>query len=62
VFYAIMPSPVDGTVWDRLQSTRPAQSGAVVRINPGPNPPETALSEIYNVPLPGFGPRGAAEE
>ena len=25
---------------------------------PAPNPPETALAEIYNVPMPGFGPRG----
>ena len=29
-----------------------------MRLNPGANPPETALSEIYNVPMPGFGPRG----
>ena len=33
--------------------------GAVVRLAPGPNPPETALAEVYNVPLPGFGARGA---
>ncbi len=33
--------------------------GAVVRIAPGSNPSETALAEIYNVPLPGFGIRGA---
>jgi hypothetical protein len=32
--------------------------GAVVRIDPGENPPANALAEIYNVPLPGFGPRG----
>ena len=57
-FYAVMPSPVDGTVWGTLQATGPAHPGAVARINLGPNPPETALSEIYNVPLPGFGPRG----
>ena len=54
VFYALMPSPVDGTVWGTLR----ANPGAVVRLDPGPNPPETALAEIYNVPLPGFGPRG----
>jgi hypothetical protein len=57
-FYAIMPSPVDGTVWGTLQATGPAHPGAIVRINLGQNPPETALSEIYNVALPGFGPRG----
>jgi hypothetical protein len=54
VFYAVMPSPVDGSVWGTLRSN----PGSIVRIAPGSNPPETALSEIYNVPLPGFGPRG----
>jgi hypothetical protein len=54
VFYAVMPSPVDGTVWGTIR----ANPGAIARLNPGPNPPETALSEIYNVPMPGFGPRG----
>ena len=54
VFYAVMPSPVDGTVWGTIR----ANPGAVVRLNPGSNPPETALSEIYNVAAPGFGPRG----
>ncbi len=54
VFYAIMPSPVDGTVWGTIR----ANPGAVVRLDPGASPPETALAEIYNVPLPGFGPRG----
>ena len=34
------------------------QSGAVVRVVPGSNPPETALTEVYNVPMPGFGARG----
>ena len=49
-----MPSPADGSVWGTLR----ASPGAVVRLDPGPNPPETALAEIYNVPMPGFGPRG----
>src|SRR5262245_46103370 len=52
--YAVMPNPVDGTVW----GTYRANPGAVVRINPGPDPTHTALTEIYNVPMPGFGPRG----
>ncbi|MFZ3352612.1 MAG: carboxypeptidase-like regulatory domain-containing protein [Xanthobacteraceae bacterium] len=54
VFYAVMPSPVDGTVWGTVRRS----PGSIVRINPGSNPPATALSEIYNVPPPGFGPRG----
>ncbi len=54
VFYAVMPSPVDRSVWGTIR----ASPGSIVRLDPGTNPPETALSEIYNVPLPGFGPRG----
>jgi hypothetical protein len=53
-FYAVMPSPVDGSVW----GTYRANPGAVVRIAPGSDPANTALTEIYNVPMPGFGPRG----
>jgi hypothetical protein len=53
-FYAVMPSPVDGSVWGTFRS----YPGAVVRVAPGPNPTATALTEIYNVPLPGYGPRG----
>jgi len=55
-FYAVMPSPVDGSVWGTAGVF--GGTGAVVRITPGSNPPATALAEIYNIPLPGFGPRG----
>ena len=54
-FYAVMPSPVDGSVWGAVLGV----PGAVVRLAPGAHPPETALAEIYNVPMPGFGARGA---
>ncbi len=50
-FYAVMPSPVDGTVWGSNAFGFP---GAIVRFDP-----ETGLGEKYNVPLPGFGSRGA---
>ncbi len=53
-FYAVMPSPVDGSVWGAFRGN----PGAVVRLVLGANPPETALAEIYNVPMPGFGVRG----
>jgi hypothetical protein len=53
-FYAVMPSPVDGSVWGAFRGN----PGAVVRLVPGANSPETALAEIYNVPMPGFGVRG----
>ena len=32
--------------------------GAIVRLNPGENPPATALAEIYEPPIPGYSPRG----
>jgi hypothetical protein len=52
--YAIAVSPADGAVW----GTVVAYPGQIVRILPGANPTETALTEIYDVPAPGFGPRG----
>jgi hypothetical protein len=55
-YYAVMPSPVDGSVWGTVGVF--GGVGAVVRLAPGANPPATALAEIYNIPLPGFGPRG----
>ncbi|MEY4932470.1 MAG: hypothetical protein RLZZ403_790, partial [Pseudomonadota bacterium] len=54
-FYAVMPNPADGSVWGSA-FTYP---GSLVRLAPGANPPATAMAEIYNVPLPGFGVRGA---
>ncbi len=54
--YAVMPNKVDGSIWGTVGvfNGRPG----VVRIDPGSNPPETALTEFYAVPLPGFGTRG----
>jgi hypothetical protein len=56
-----MPNPADGSVWGsyRFFPERTTQDGAIVRLMPGPNPPVTALAEIYNIPLPGYGIRGA---
>src|ERR1051325_4960003 len=53
-FYAVMPNPVEGSIWGTVRGN----PGAVVRIEPGTNPSETALAEIYKVPAPGFGVRG----
>lgn len=50
-FYAVMPNPVDGTVWGSNAFGFP---GAIVRFDPA-----TGLGEKYNVPLPGFASRGA---
>jgi hypothetical protein len=56
-FYAIMPSPADGSVWGSVGVF--GGIGGVVRVALGDDPPNTATSEIYAVPAPGFGPRGA---
>ena len=58
--YAVAPAP-DGSVWGTILSF----PGAIVRLVPGTNPPETALAELYELPLDkagnpvaGFSPRG----
>jgi hypothetical protein len=60
-FYGVIPSPVDGSVWGTILGF----PGAIVRLVPGPNPPETALAERYELPwnnpkapVQGFSPRG----
>lgn len=54
-FYAVMPNPKDGSIW----GSQFGYPGSIMRLDPGPNPPATALTEVYNVPLPGFASRGA---
>lgn len=58
--YAVSPAP-DGSVW----GSSLGYPGAVVRVNPGANPAETALVEYYELPVndngepvEGFSPRG----
>jgi len=51
---SVSVNPADGTVW----GTSLGYPGYVVRVNPGPDPTHTALTEIYEPPLPGYGPRG----
>ncbi len=55
-FYAVMPNPADGSIWGSTSFSFP---GSIIRLDPGTNPPETALAERYNIPLPGFASRGA---
>ena len=52
--YGIAWSPLDGSIWG---SSLP-HPGYILRIAPGKNPPDTALTEVYKVPSPGFGIRG----
>ncbi|HEY1759749.1 MAG TPA: carboxypeptidase-like regulatory domain-containing protein [Bryobacteraceae bacterium] len=59
-FYGLAIGP-DGMIWGSVLGF----PGGIVRLNPGPNPPETALAEYYEVPwnnpkapVQGFSPRG----
>jgi hypothetical protein len=52
--YGIGINPVDNTVWGSVLTF----PGYVIRVNPGANPPATTLAEVYEPPLPGYGPRG----
>jgi hypothetical protein len=59
-FYGVSPAP-DGSVWGSMLGF----PGAVMRLTPGSNPPETALTEYYELPWnnpkasgQGFSPRG----
>jgi len=52
--YAMAYSPADKVIW----SSSLAHPGYIMRLDPGPNPPDTALTEIYKVPMPGYGIRG----
>jgi hypothetical protein len=61
--YGIVYNPADGSVW--VASTQ--FPGRVLRMHPGNNPPETCVSELYEVPSElqgrgygesGYGPRG----
>jgi hypothetical protein len=60
--YGVSYNPVDGTIWGSVERF----PGGVVRLNPGSNPPATALAEYYEVPfddprapINGYGPRGS---
>ena len=55
-FYAVMPEPRGDAIWG---SNAFAYPGSITRLVPGDNPPQTALAETYEPPLPGFGVRGA---
>ncbi len=52
-FYGVSPSPADNSVWGSTLG----YPGGMVRLDPGANPPSTALAEIYDVPAPGYSPR-----
>jgi hypothetical protein len=55
-YYGVAVSPVDGSIWGSSLGF----PGYVARFNPGPNPAETGLTEIYEPPVEfnGYGVRG----
>jgi hypothetical protein len=54
-FYGVTVSPADGMIWGSILG----YPGRIVRLNPGSNPPATALAEVYELPAPeAFSPRG----
>jgi hypothetical protein len=53
-YYGISVNPVDGTVW----GSNSGGPGRFVRVDLGSDPSETALTEVYEVPAPGYGIRG----
>ncbi len=52
--YSVAVNPNDGSIW----GTQLGFPGRVVRVAPGPDPTHTALTEVYEPPFPGYGPRG----
>jgi len=53
--YAVIPSPVDDTVWGVSENPFP---GMLVRLQRGNNPPESCKTTLFKIPEPGFDPRG----
>jgi hypothetical protein len=58
--YSVSPAP-DGSIWGSTLGF----PGGIVRLDPGPNPPATALAEYYEppydnpkAPVQGYSPRG----
>jgi hypothetical protein len=52
--YAVIPSPVDDTIWGVSEQ----YPGFLVRLQRGNNPPSSCKAQIFKVPEPGFDPRG----
>jgi hypothetical protein len=60
-FYGVAVSPVDGSIWGSSLGF----PGYIIRLNPGPQPPHTALAEVFELPghdpsapVYGYGVRG----
>ena len=53
--YSVAVNPNDGSVWGTSLTPFPSY---VVRVAPGSDPTHTALTEVYEPPLPAYGARG----
>ena len=59
--YSVQPSPVDDSIWGQAMDvgfSRVDQPGYIIRIVPGSDPVNTALTEIYLPPEGTWGSRG----
>ena len=45
-YYGVAVNPVDGSIWGSSLGF----PGSIIRLDPGSNPPATALTEIYELP------------
>ena len=52
--YSVAYNPRDGSIW----GTQLGFPGRLVRVAPGPDPTHTSLTEVFEPPFPGYGPRG----
>jgi hypothetical protein len=52
--YAVIPSPVDDSVWGVSES----YPGYLIRLQRGNNAPSSCKTQVFKVPEPGFDPRG----
>ncbi len=60
-FYGVQSSPVDDSIWGQAMDvgfSRIDQPGYILRLVPGTNPSQTALTEVYLPPDEGYGSRG----
>ena len=53
--YSVAVNPKDGSVWGTALAPFPS---LVVRVEPGSDPTNTAMTEIYEPPFPAYGVRG----
>jgi hypothetical protein len=52
--YSVAYNPKDGSIW----GTQLGYPGRIVRVAPGSDPTHTSLTEVFEPPFPGYGPRG----